>query len=405
MAICKNGVTGHFSGKIAQVIARKIGNKTILQSVPKYKNRKKSVLQQSQETALSILSTSYTKYYPTVFDRLMSNNYRNEPPFNWFIRHNCALFQSDYESWEHSIILSNNRLPSCFFTITYDNSGPGSFIASHQGLIFNYVSSSVVGYLVIWDEQLKRFYVKDFGNVWQVFEFAFSRAEFELPQWRTYFFAFFFHDLKSGFTSKCDWFKWGSIVPSTSFEWLITGLRMQPKNTYNFIVNGVDFNATGFDDLKFVVDLPLFPMIKNSTTSFSYMSTPNPYDVLLFGTVDLPPQFPSNPLLYMCQPLSSSTVLNLSIVTLFSELSGPDQWFLREGIHFYVAGKMSQFVNCFAVCNDLFSPVFTDSKLLFNFDFRELWFEDSEPLEVIITVTYSVSGETFTASSSIMLYP
>lgn len=405
MALCKNGITGNFSGKIAKVIGRKYRNKTIIQSQPDNKNRKTSIRQKEQETALSILSTAYTKYYPTIFDTLMSNNYRNESPFNWFIRHNCALFKSNLESWQHSIKLSNNRLPSCFFTVDYNNSGRGSFVMSHQGLIFNYVSASVNGYLVIWDEQFKRFFVKEFGNVSGVYSFSFDRSEFDLPEWRTYYFAFYFNDLVTGYTSQCNWFKWGSVTPSSSFEWLINGLRMDTKNTYNFLVNGVDFVASGFEDLQFVVDPPVFSIIKNSETSFSYMKTVNPYDVMLYGFVSQPIQYPQYPLLFMSQPLSTTNRNNLGIVVLFSELTGYEHWFLRESVHFYVDGKMSAFIDCFAVCNGVFSPVLTDSRLLFNFDFRELWVEGSEPLEVIITVSYNVRGGVSTASSSIMLYP
>lgn len=405
MALCKNGITGNFSGKIAKVIGRKYRNKTIIQSQPDNKNRKTSIRQKEQETALSILSTAYTKYYPTIFDTLMDNNYRNESPFNWFIRHNCALFKSDLESWQHSIKLSNNRLPSCFFTVDYNNSGRGSFVMSHQGLIFNYVSASVNGYLVIWDEQFKRFFVKEFGNVSGVYSFSFDRSEFDLPEWRTYYFAFYFNDPVTGYTSQCNWFKWGSVVPPSSFEWLIYGLRMDTKSTYNFIVDGTDFNSVGISDLNFVVDLPISSIIKNSNTSFSYLKTVNPYDVPLIGSVYVAPPFPQFSIPYFCQPSSLTNVFELSTVIITNDIYGYDNWLLSEGVNFYIAGKMANFLNLTVSVDGVSLPIFLNSKLLAVFDCRQFWYEGVESLLVEFKLAYTSGRNEVFSYSYINLYP
>lgn len=405
MALCRNGITGAFSGKVAQIIGRKNGNKTIIQSVSNNKNRKTSIRQKEQETALSILSSAYTKYYPTVFDTLMSNNYRNESPFNWYIRHNCALFKSDLESWQYSIKLSNNRLPNCFFSVDFNNSGRGSFVMSHQGLIFNYVSTSVNGYLILWDEQFKRFFVKEFGNVSGIYSFSFDRSEFDLPEWRTYYFAFYFNDPVSGYTSQCDWFKWGSVVPPSSFEWLVTGVRADTKSTYNFLINGVDFNNVGISDLEFVVDLPIFSIIKNSNTSFSFIKIVNPYDVPLIGFVYVAPPFPQISIPYFCQPSSLTDVLDLSTVILTSDVYGYDNWLLSEGVNFYIAGKMSNFLNLAVSVDGVYFPVFLDSKLLAVFDCRQFWYEGVESLSVEFKLGYTLGSDTLYSYSYITLYP
>lgn len=405
MALCKNGITGNFSGKIAQVIGRRFGSKTIIQSVSHNKNRKTSVRQKEQETALSILSTVYTRYYPTIFDTLMSNNYRNESPFNWFVRLNYALFKSDLAAWQFSIKLSNNRLPSCFFSVDFNNSGRGSFVMSHQGLIFNYVSSSVNGYLIIWDEQFKRFFVKEFGNVSGVYSFSFDRSEFDLPEWRTYFFAFYFHDTVSGFTSQCSWFRWGSVVPDSSFEWLIYGLRMDPKSTYNFIVDGTDFINVGIPVLNFKADPNLFTIVRNSESSFSYISTVNPYDDLLFGYVSPVAPFSQTLLKYMAQPSSSSSLVDMSTFIMTTDVYGWDNWVLKEGINFYIAGKMSNFVSLSVSVDGIILPIFLDSKVLAVFDCGQFWYEGVESLLVQFELAYTTGSDTLYSYSYITLYP
>ena len=405
MALCRNGITGAFSGKVAQIIGRKYGNKTIIQSVSNNRNRKTSILQKEQETALSILSTAYTKYYPTVFNTLMGNNYRNESPFNWYIRHNCALFKSDLESWQYEIKLSNNRLPNCFFSVEFNNSGRGSFILSHQGLIFNYVSASVNGFLILWDEQFQRFFVKEFGNVSGVYSFNFDRSEFDLPEWRTYYFAFYFNDPATGYTSKCNWFKWGSVVPPSSFEWLITGVRADTKSTYNFLVDGVDFKNVGIPDLNFVVDLPIFPIIKNSPTSFSFIKAVNPYDFPLIGSVYVAPPFPQTAIPYFCQPSSLANVADLSTVILTADVYGFDNWLLQEGINFYISGKMANFLNLIVSVDGVDFPVFLNSKLLAVFDCRQFWYEGVESLLVEFKLSYTSGRSEAVVYSYINLYP